>query len=97
MKGSFETIANKKKQLAEAQYQAFKLEIDYQGQLKTLQDQLEKYHKELKEERICSKKLEVTFAQHQSDIDKRFEEIRSLNGEEHRNLEERNQLKEEAI
>lgn len=38
LKGSFKTIANKKKKLAEAQYRASKLKIDYQGQIKTLQD-----------------------------------------------------------
>ncbi|XP_050878087.1 uncharacterized protein LOC127081902 [Lathyrus oleraceus] len=40
LKGSFETIANKKKELAEAQNRACKREIDYQGQIKSLQDLL---------------------------------------------------------
>lgn len=72
------------------------MEIDYQSHIKTLQDQLEKCQKELKEEKTCAKKMEVTILQLQSDVDKRFEDIRSLNGQAHRNLEERNQLIEEA-
>lgn len=75
LKGSFETIANKKKELVEAQYRACKREIDYQGQIKTLQDLLEKSQKELKDEQTRAKKLEVTLAQLQSDINKRFKEI----------------------
>jgi peptidoglycan hydrolase CwlO-like protein len=90
LKGSFETIANKKKELDESQHRACKREIDYQGQIKTLQDQLEKCQKELKDEQARAKKLEVTLSQLQSDIKKRFEEIRALNGQTHRNLEERN-------
>ena len=46
----------------------------------------------MKDEQARAKKLEVTLAQLQSDIDKRFEEIRALNNQAHRNLEERNQL-----
>lgn len=63
LKGSFETIANKKKELAEAQYRACKREIDYQGQIKTLQYLLEKSQKELKDEQARTKKMEVTLAQ----------------------------------
>lgn len=96
LKGSFETIANKKKELVEARYRACKREIDYQGQIKSLQDLLEKSLKELKDEQDRAKKLETTLEQLQSDTDKRFEEIRSLNRQAHRNLEKRKQLKEEA-
>lgn len=88
MKGSFETIVNKKKELAKAQYRACKREIDYQGQIKSLQDLLEKSLKELKDEQDHTKKLEKILTQLQSDIDKRFEEIRSLNRQAHQNLEE---------
>lgn len=50
----------------------------------------------MKEEQTRAKKLKVTLSQLQNDIDKRFEEIRALNSQVHQNLEERNQLKEEA-
>ncbi|XP_050908906.1 uncharacterized protein LOC127122648 [Lathyrus oleraceus] len=63
LKGSFDTIANKKKELAEAQYRAYKRDIDYQGQIKSLQDLLEKSQKELKDEQARAKKLETTLAQ----------------------------------
>lgn len=92
LKGYFETTANKRKELAEAQYRACKREIDYQGQIKTLQDQLEKCQKELKDKKTRAQKLEVTLAQLQNDIDKRFEEIQTLNSQAHQKLEERNQL-----
>lgn len=96
LKGTFETLATKKKQLAEAQYRTCKLKIYYQNQIKNLQDQLEKCHKGLKEEQSRAKKLEVTFSQHQSDLNKRFKEIRELKGQAHRSLEDRNRLKDEA-
>lgn len=63
LKGSFDTIANKKKEVAESQHRAFEREFDYQGRIKTLQDQLEKCQKELKDERACAEKLVVTLTQ----------------------------------
>ncbi|XP_050895223.1 uncharacterized protein LOC127101821 [Lathyrus oleraceus] len=97
LNGTYDTLATKKKQLAEAQYCTCKLEIDYQNQIKNLQDHLEKCQKGLKEEKSLAKKIELTLSQHQSDLDKRFEEIRELKGQAHRSLRDRNQLKDEAI
>lgn len=62
LKGTYENLAAKKKQLAEAQYRTCKMEINYQNQIRNLQDQLEKFQKGLKEEQDRSKQLEVALS-----------------------------------
>lgn len=86
----------KNKQLVKAQYQACKMEINYKDKIRSLQDQLESFHKGLKEEHGRVKQLEVTLTQRQSELDKRFEEIRELKDQAHNNLEDVNQLKQET-
>ena len=49
-KGTYDNLYAKKKQLAEAQYKANKIEINCKNRLRKLQDQLDSCKKELKEE-----------------------------------------------
>lgn len=62
LKGTIDSLFIKKKQLADAQYQAFKIEISCQDRLKNLWEQLESCKKKLKEKRICTKQLEVSLS-----------------------------------
>lgn len=96
MKGTYEILYVKKKQLAEAQYKVCKTEINCQNQLKKLQDQLDSCKKELKEERSQDKQLEVSLSQHQIDLGKRFEEIRELKGQAHKNFEDTKMINQEV-
>lgn len=72
LKGIYESLSTKKKQLAEAQYQACRMEINYKCQNRSLKDQLESFQKGLKEEQGRVKQLEVTLCQCHSELDKRF-------------------------
>ena len=49
LKGTYDSLSAKEKQLAKSQYQASKFEINYKDQIKKLQDQLEVCKKGLKE------------------------------------------------
>lgn len=69
LKGTYASLSSKKKQLAETQYQACKVELNYKEQIKKLQDHLEAYKKGLKDEQRCVKQLEVPLRQHQSELD----------------------------
>lgn len=60
LKGTYASLTTKKKQLAEAQYQAGKAELEHMEQMKKLQSLLEACKKELKDERSRNKQLEVT-------------------------------------
>lgn len=62
LKGTCDSLSSKKKQLAENQYQACKLEINYKDKIKKLKDQLEVCKKGLKDEQSCVKQLEVTLS-----------------------------------
>lgn len=63
------------------------MEINFQDQLKRLQDQLEDGKKELKEEIICGKRSEVSLFEHQIELDRKFEEIKGLKDQAHKILE----------
>ncbi|XP_050914825.1 uncharacterized protein LOC127129745 [Lathyrus oleraceus] len=62
LKGTYDSLSTKKKQLDEAQYQASNMEINSKDQLRKLQDQLENCKKELKEEQGRAKQLEVSLS-----------------------------------
>ena len=53
--------------------------------------------KELKEEKICTKKLEISLSQHHTEHDQRCEEIQELKGQAHQSREENDQLQQEAM
>ncbi|XP_050904656.1 uncharacterized protein LOC127118487 [Lathyrus oleraceus] len=94
LKGTCASLSAKKKQLVETQYQTCKLEIYYKEQIKKLQDQLEVYNKWLKDEQSHVKHLEFTLHRRQSELDRRFEEIRGLKDQAHKDLENTNLLKQ---
>lgn len=96
LKGSIKSLSLKKKQLAATQYKVCETEINCQDQLKRLQIQLENCQKELKEEQDRAKKLEVSLSQHQFDLDKKFEEIRELKSQAHKNFESTKLLDQEV-
>lgn len=92
LKGTCASLSAKKKQLAENQYQAYKLEINYKEQIKKLQDQLEVCKKGLKDGQSRVKQLKVTLHHCQSELDQRFEDIRWLKDQAHKDLENTNLL-----
>lgn len=96
MKGTIDSFFIKKKQLVDAQYQACKVEINFQDLLNKLREQLESCKKELKEERICTKQLKVSLSQHQTELDKRFKEIRGLKDQAHQSRKDIDKLQQEA-
>lgn len=63
LKGTYAILTTKKKQLTEAQYRVGKAELEHMEKIKKLQSLLEACKKELKDERIHNKQLEVTLCQ----------------------------------
>lgn len=90
LKGTYASRTVKKKQLAEAQYWASKVELEHMEQTKKLQSLLEACKKELKDKKIRTKHLEVTLFQTQYELNQRLEEIQELKGKSHKNLEDTN-------
>lgn len=86
LKGTIDSLSVKKKQMAAAQYKVCKTDINCQDQLKRLQSQLVTCQKEMKDKKNRVKNLEVSLSQHQFDLDKKFEEIRELKSQAHKNL-----------
>ncbi|XP_050915749.1 uncharacterized protein LOC127130831 [Lathyrus oleraceus] len=73
LKGTYDSLTTKKKQLAEAQYRAGKAVLEHMEQMKKLQSLLEACNKELKDERSRKKQLEVTLRQNQYELNQRLE------------------------
>lgn len=72
LKGTYDGLCAKKKQLVETQYQASKMELNYKAQLDNLQDQLRDFKKELKSEQDCAEKLVEYLSQCRFELDKVF-------------------------